>query len=434
MFKHIKKSLSVLAAAAMVFSAACFPAASLAAAPAGDQLIGTLEEDDLFSDRDLRQEADTSQAVFYTVSDGSGVTLDSEGVYVFSGSAKEYSIIVDAGEKDKIQIVLDGVSVTNTTAPVIYVKNCDKVFVTTSEGSESNLSVTGTFEKDGSTKTDGVIFSKQDLVLNGLGVLNISSSDNGAVSKDDLKVTGGTWNISCSGNALEANDSIQIADGTINVTKCKNGIRADNDDNDSLGYVIILGGTVDITASGDGIRGTSVVRIDGGDITVTAAEGVEGTYILMNGGTVSVTASDDGINATAKSSSYEVWIVINGGSLSVTMGRGDTDALDANGSIVINGGNVNISAQFAFDYDRSGEIRGGTVVVNGEQVTAMSNQMMGGGGRPGGGWGQPGDGAGQPDGGWGQPGDGAGQPDGGWGQPGGGWGQPGGGRPGGGHR
>ncbi len=419
MFENLKKTLSAFAAAAIIFSAASIPAASLAVSPDKDQLIGTLGADDLFSDRDLRQEADTSEAVFYTVSDGGSVTIDTEGVYVFTGSAEEYTILVEAGEKDKVQIVLDGVNVTNTSAPVIYVKTCDKAFVTTSEGSENTLSVTGTFAKNGSDKADGVIFSKQDLVLNGLGVLNIASSDNGAVSKDDLKVTGGVWNISCSGNALEANDSVQIADGSINVTQCKNGIRADNDDDDSLGYVVILGGSINIAASGDGIRGTSVVRIDGGDIAVTAAEGIEGTYVLLNGGKVSVAASDDGINATSKSSAYEVWIVINGGDITVAMGRGDTDALDANGSIVINGGNVNITAQTPFDYDRTGQINGGTVMVNGEQVTVMTGQMMGGGRGPGGGWGQPG-------GGWGQPGDGSGQPGDGSGQPG-GWGRPGGG-------
>ena len=91
MFKNLKKTLSAFAAAAIIFSAASIPAASLAASPDKDQLIGTLGEDDLFSDRDLRQEADTSEAVFYTVSDGGSVTIDTEGVYVFTGSAEEYT-------------------------------------------------------------------------------------------------------------------------------------------------------------------------------------------------------------------------------------------------------------------------------------------------------------------------------------------------------
>lgn len=54
------------------------------------------------------------------------------------------------------------------------------------------------------------------------------------------------------------------------------------------------------------------------------------------------------------------------------MGDGDTDALDANGSLIINGGTIDITAQFAFDYDTSAELNGGTVTVNEEQVTAIT--------------------------------------------------------------
>jgi len=68
------------------------------------------------------------------------------------------------------------------------VKTADKVFVTTTD-SANTLKVTGTFTADGTTNTDAVIFSKSDLTLNGTGTLNISSTDNGITSKDDLKVT-----------------------------------------------------------------------------------------------------------------------------------------------------------------------------------------------------------------------------------------------------
>ena len=59
---------------------------------------------------------------------------------------------------------------------------------------------------------------------------------------------------------------------------------------------------------------------------------------------------------------------------------GDTDALDSNGYLYINGGTVNINAQFPFDYDLGGEITGGEVYVNGQLVTSLYNSMMGGGG------------------------------------------------------
>ena len=79
-------------------------------------------------------------------------------------------------------------------------------------------------------------------------------------------------------------------------------------------------------------------------------------------------------------------IEINGGNVTVKMGQGDTDALDANGNLYINGGTINITAQSPFDYDKEGKLNGGEVYVNGQKVTQLTSQMMGGqmGGQPGG--------------------------------------------------
>ena len=75
---------------------------------------------------------------------------------------------------------------------------------------------------------------------------------------------------------------------------------------------------------------------------------------------------------------------INGGDISVEMAQGDTDALDSNGYLYINGGTIDITAQSAFDYVSGAEFNGGTVTVNGEQVTQISESMMMGGGMGGG--------------------------------------------------
>ena len=82
---------------------------------------------------------------------------------------------------------------------------------------------------------------------------------------------------------------------------------------------------------------------------------------------------------------------INGGSLSIDMGRGDTDAIDSNGNLIITGGTISINAQSAFDWDGNLTRTGGTVIVNGTETDELPNQFGGGmGGGPGGMGGGPG--------------------------------------------
>ena len=331
---------------------------------------------DAFTDRDLKQTADLSGAQTITVKSGEDVSITAEGVYVISGTAEDVTVRVEADDQAKVQLVLDGLQVTNTDSPVIYVVSADKVFVTTAD-SENTLTVSGTFTADGETNTDAVIFAKDDLVLNGTGTLNISSTDNGITCKDDLKITGGTIVIDSVSDAIEANDSINIADGNVTITSDKDGIHCENDEDNTVGEINIYGGTFNITAADDGIQGTTYVRIYDGTFTINAAEGIEGTYVQINDGTVSISASDDGINASYKSTAVPVILEINGGDITVVMAAGDTDALDSNGKLIVNGGNINITAQFAFDFDGGSEFNGGTIIVNGSEVTSISNSMMG---------------------------------------------------------
>ncbi|MDY5579106.1 carbohydrate-binding domain-containing protein [Porcincola intestinalis] len=286
-----------------------------------------------YSDRDMEQSPDTSDAQTIEVTDGQTLSITEEGTYILQGTASDCTVLVNAPEA-KVQLILDNVTVTNTSSPVIYVLDADKCFVTTAEGSENALTVSGTFTEDteNDVKTDAVIFAKSDLTLNGTGTLTISSTDNGITSKDELTVTGGTYNITASGKGLESNDSTAICDGTF---------------------------------------------------TIDAKEGMESTYVRIDGGTFEISASDDGINAAANSDKNNVQVEINGGTLSIKMGAGDTDGIDSNGDLTINGGNISIECNSPFDYDGTGALNGGTVAVNGEEVTELTNQFGGGMGKEG---------------------------------------------------
>ncbi|WP_295080965.1 carbohydrate-binding domain-containing protein [Ruminococcus sp.] len=335
-------------------------------------------EESAFTKRDLEQTADTSEAKSITVSDDMTIDITEEGVYTISGTAENCTIRVEADENAKVQLVLDGVSVTNVDSPAIYVVSADKVFITTTD-SENTLAVSGQFKTDGDTNTDAVIYSKDDLVLNGTGTLNVTSYyGNGITSKDDMKITGGTYNVKSALDAFEANDSISVSDGTFNITTNKDGFHCENDE--AEGTITISGGTFTINGQSDGIQACALLQIDGGTMDINASEGLEATYILINGGDINIYATDDGINASASSGSYETAIEINGGNINVEVGQGDTDAIDSNGSIYVNGGTINVTAQMSsFDYDRTAEFNDGTIIINGTEVSEIPQSMMGGG-------------------------------------------------------
>ena len=342
-----------------------------------------LDMSGMFTKRDLEQTADMNKAVVLELKDGEEALIDDEGIYVLSGDVRNTVVVVDADDEAKVQLVLDELNVTNDHLPVLYVKSADKVFITTEDG-ESSLTVSGTYEKDGDTNLDAVIFSRSDLVLNGTGTLEIDSAEgNGISSKDDLKITGGNLIIYAHDDGLEANDSIRIYDGCVSIEAGADALHSENDEDPLSGYIYIQGGTFDIYAADDGIRGTSVVQIDGGTLNIhRSREGIEATHVQINGGTFEIYATDDGINTTAKST-MAVITEVYGGDISVTVASGDTDAFDSNGDLFIYGGDIDVTAQSSFDVNGTAQLVNGNVTINGTAVTELPRSFGGPGGRGG---------------------------------------------------
>ncbi len=233
-------------------------------------------------------ETDETKAASSGVSiSGNIITISKEGTYVLSGALSEGQIVVDA-DSAKVQLVLDNVDITCASSAAIYVKSADKTFITLEEGSENILMNTAEYEAIDDNNIDAVIFSKDDLTLNGKGTLTINSEyGHGIVSKDDLKLVSGTCNITAKNHALSGKDSVRIAAGTYNLTSGKDGIHSENADDDEKGFVYIASGDFTIESTGDGIDASYVVQIDDGDFEITAGGGAENatkTHNDMPGG------------------------------------------------------------------------------------------------------------------------------------------------------
>lgn len=330
---------------------------------------------DLFTDRDLDQTPDLDDAKYYTVSDWEDITITEEWIYVLQWTAEDVTVYVEAWKEDKIQIVLNWVSITNSDFPCIYVKQADKVFITTTD-SENTLEITGEFVDDGETNTNWAIFSKDDITLNWVWTLTINSTKNWIVSKDDLKITWWTYDITASKKAIDANDSIRILDWTFNLTAWTDWLHAENNDDDSLWYIYIWWWDFTINVWDDAIHAISIVQIDDGNIVISWAEWIEWTFVQINWWNIDITASDDWINAAHKSDSYEAAIMFNGWYTKITMWAWDTDWMDANGNLYIYGWTIDITARSPADYDWSVVYSWWTLIIDWEEYTYVPNQMM----------------------------------------------------------
>lgn len=369
-------------------------------------VVTTLDISDMFTDRDKETEYDTDSCEKIVLQGSSGestaasvkiegsiVTITKEGSYILSGNLQNGTVIVDVDKTEKVQLILDGAHIVSDTCAAIYVRQADKVFITTAAGSENSLTNTGEFVAIDDNNIDGAIFSKEDLTLNGGGSLQISSEyGHGVVAKDDLVITGGNIGISAAGHGLSGKDSVRIGDGEIRITAGKDGINAGNEEEEDKGFVYIAGGSLTMDVKDDGIHGETQVVIADGNLQITNSyEGIEGKTIEITGGTISVVAGDDGLNATdgsgdsfgfgmgrpgaeGVSGDSDIFILISGGKLTVKAGG---DGGDSNGALYVTGGETYISGpensgNGALDYASEAYISGGTFVALGASGMAMN--------------------------------------------------------------
>lgn len=303
--------------------------------------ITYLDADDMFTDRDKEVGYDEDTATAITLSDDASscdsssvtisnntITITDEGTYLLTGSLSDGQVIVYADDK-KVQLVLDSVNINCDTSAALYVKAADKVFVTLASDSENSLSNTSDFVAIDDNNIDAVIFSKDDLTLNGSGTLTVTAKyGHGIVSKDDLVITSGTYQITAAKHALSGKDSVRIADGVLTLDAGTDGIHSENTDDDAKGFIYIANGDISITADSDGFDAEETLQVDGGNIEVAAGddglhadgdliitdgtinvtksyEGLEGMTVTVEDGDISVVSSDDGINAAGDGTSEE---------------------------------------------------------------------------------------------------------------------------------
>lgn len=359
--------------------------------------VTEIDTSEMFSERDKEVGYEEAESTVILLADNGSscesdavsitentVTIKDEGTYILSGSLSNGMVIVEAEDTDKIQLVLNGVSISNTQSAALYIRSADKVFVTTASGTENILENNGTYTAIDENNIDAAVFSKSDLTFNGEGTLTITAQEgHGIVSKDDLVLTSGTYVITSASHGISGKDSVRIANGSYNIVSGKDGIHAENTEDSSLGFVYLAGGTFDITSQQDGISASTWLQAEEGTYTIltgagsanvqsqnsgdrkpmeqtfqeentTSMKGMKAaTQLLIKGGTYVIDTEDDTLHSNGN-------IAVSGGTY--TLSSGD-DGVHADSNVTISGGNIDIAKSYEGIEGLSIDITNGEISV-----------------------------------------------------------------------
>ncbi|MGN1114431.1 MAG: carbohydrate-binding domain-containing protein [Oscillospiraceae bacterium] len=216
---------------------------------------------------------------------GENVTISQAGTYILSGTADNGRIIVDSDKNAEIKLVFNGVKITCSNNAPIFVSKAKKVYVVLNDGTENTLSDGDSYSSgQDDANTDGCVFSKADLTINGGGTLNVKANyKHGIVSKDDLVITDGTINVTSASTALEGKDCVKISGGTFKLSAGSNGIKSTNTEDSDKGFISITGGNFNIVSNNDAIEAEKVITVEDGSFDITTGGGSSNASMKSDG-------------------------------------------------------------------------------------------------------------------------------------------------------
>jgi spore coat protein CotH len=340
---------------------------------------------------------------------GNRINITKGGNYEISGTLEDGQIIVDADDSD-VNLILNGVNIKSSSGAPVYILDAEKTTVTLAEGTSNYITDGSSYinEDAEAGEPDAAIFSKDDLVIDGNGSLQVSANyRNGIAGKDALTISGGHIIVNAVNDGIRGRDSITVAGGVIEIIAGSDGMQSNNDQDAALGYIAIEGGILNITAAGDGIAAETNVSISGGELTISTGGGsANGSYkgggndmfggmdwrtttttgsmgsakgikavnnISITGGNINIDSADDGLHSDNS-------FTVGGGN--ITIASGD-DGIHAESRLVVNDGAINIVKSYEGMESPDITVNGGSIsIVSSDDgingVSTSAGSMFGG--------------------------------------------------------
>jgi hypothetical protein len=266
--------------------------------------------------------------------DGSTITIQKAGTYLLSGTLTDGNIIVDSDDKENVRLIFNGVEISNSTTTPLFIKNAEKTIVTLVDGTENTLSDSENYilDDESNNEPNGTIFSKDDLVINGLGSLTINANYNhGIQSKNLLKIISGNIDIISNGDSIIGKDGVIVKEAVINIESQEDGIKATKVE-ENKGYIYLDNPEITIKAKKDGIQAVTCLYVKDGKYNIETGETNENSQ----------SNSDTSTDYSRKGMKAGVDITIENGEYTIDS---EDDGIHSNNSITVNAGTVNIASK-----------------------------------------------------------------------------------------
>lgn len=110
------------------------------------------------------------------------IEITKSGVYYFNGTLDNGQVIIESNDENTVWLVFDGIDITYESGAPIFVKEAEKTIITLKEGSDNYLKDGENYVLNEDEEPTATLFSKDDLIINGSGSLNISANYNDGYS------------------------------------------------------------------------------------------------------------------------------------------------------------------------------------------------------------------------------------------------------------
>ena len=332
-----------------------------------------------------------------------GIAVSSKGsqtvAYALSGTLRgTFTVASDS----QYQVLLNGATINAENGPALNLQSKKAAFLVLAEGTTNTLTDTATRIKELDEKA--ALLGKGRIIISGQGTLNVTGNYKYAIfAKEYVRIRGGNINVSVTArDGIRCEQGFIFDDGKLSISGTGSGIDEESkgikvegsESAPGKGFIIINGGYIDSKTVGKGITAAWDVKedaktadtsddpnpditINAGVITVTTTgtpyekkdekgntvscspEGIEAkSDLVINNGYLTINTADDCLNANQS-------IVINGGFIYAHSSA--NDAIDSNGTLSVTGGvTVAIGSggpEGAFDCDANTfSVTGGTLV------------------------------------------------------------------------